>query len=125
MSITSAWTRRPSVSAVNKRGEWTRGSRPTTTCCSATRAANAAPIACTVLSSRSRSATPRMSYSRKLRGFTNSQIPREAACRKGIDDLAYILGLILPDDQDRVSALDHDKVRESDRGDQGVVVGYH
>src|SRR5262245_9528581 len=54
-----------------------------------------------------------------------SQIPRKAASGKGIDDLAYVLRLVFPDDQDRIPALDHHNVRNPDGGDQRGVVGDH
>jgi hypothetical protein len=39
-----------------------------------------------------------------------SEIPREPACGKGVGDLAYVLCGILPDDEDRIAALDDDEI---------------
>src|SRR5664279_4435326 len=72
----------PSVRVANKRGEVSRQSRPTTTVCFGTFAPIAMPSAWTMRSSRSRSATPRMSYSRKTRGFTRRVVTRSRPVRR-------------------------------------------
>jgi hypothetical protein len=78
-SSTSVRSVRPSTRAANRRGECSRQSRPTATtgrrlkpvcAASTTRAATARPRSVTSSPSRSRSATPRMSYSRKMRWLT-------------------------------------------------------
>src|SRR5450755_402221 len=72
----------PSVRVANKRGEVSRQSRPTTTVCFGTFAPIAMPSAWTIRSSRSRSATPRMSYSRNTRGFTRRVVTRSCPVRR-------------------------------------------
>ena len=115
----SAWTRRPSVSAANRRGECTRGSRPTTTLLAGD-ALRRSRCRCarTVVSSRSRSATPRMSYSRKMRGFTAHRYRARPRAERASMTLRTSCACVLPDDEDRVAALDDDEVRDADGRDQ-------
>ena len=70
----------------------------------------AVPIARTVVSSRSRSATPRMSYSRKLRGFTAHRYLARPRAERASITLRTSCACVLPDDQDRVPALDHHEI---------------
>src|SRR5688572_18723163 len=86
--------------------------------------------------SRSRSATPRMSYSRKTRGFSDmvrddsakrgpsrgavrarSQVGLQLAALELGDDRAHVLGPLAGTDQQRVLGLDHDQVLHADERD--------
>jgi len=115
MSITSARTRRPSVSAANRRGDVTRQSRPTTIgpggSAAATRAPRARPIARTVTSSRSRSATPRISYSRKARGFTCHRYRARRCAERASTILRTSCAWSFRMTRNRVTALDDHQIR--------------
>ena len=91
------------------RGDESRQSRPSVmrwTPASAKYAPMARPRSATKSSGKSRSATPRMSYSRKTLGFIGglSQQIGTAGLLGGVDHFSYILRAVPRHDQNRVAA---------------------
>src|SRR5215468_6619990 len=124
MSVTSApVVRRPSRKAWWSRGDDTRQSRP--------RASRRCPLAARWLpmarprsrvssSEKSRSATPRKSYSRKTRGFMSGEL---LFSRQVGDDVADVLGAVARHDEDGVAGADDDQARDADERDEPGVGG--
>ena len=125
MSMTSAWTRRPSVSAANSRGECTRGvaadddrawPRPALPSAVADRADGR--VVEVALGDAADVVLAKAARVHALTGTARARAPERASTT-----LRTSCACVLPDHEDRVAALDDDEIGDADRRDQGVVVG--